>query len=224
MAMYSSSSSSNSWMLSLKVVLISTGVLSMAVALKLSVPVVAEFVASEIPSLWSFVLSWLQPPYLYLIINFIIISIVASSKLQHRVDDASPPVPEMIIVPPVTAEAVKISGEVSRTDYAMYSNSSGVVLSGYGYDPNEVPAKISEAQVVVAETFHAPPTPARVAEKEEVVARNGLQRIDSLEFSPFANENEKPPASARFGHRKSVKASPEGRFFFFLFLKEFSEW
>ncbi|PON96535.1 hypothetical protein TorRG33x02_078080 [Trema orientale] len=220
MAMYSSSSS-NSWALSLKVVLISTGVLSMAVALKLSVPVVTDFVASEIPSLWSFVLSWLKPPYLYVVINCIIISIVASSKLHQKVDE--PPAPPLIspemIVPPVTAEAVKISGgEVARTDYAMYS---GVVLTGYGYDPNEVAATAAAAKVSEA---HAPPP--KVVEKEELfvmnggeveddeavaasLAWNGLQRKDSLELC-FSNENEKPPVSARFGHRKSVKASPEG--------------
>ncbi|PON44580.1 hypothetical protein PanWU01x14_265650 [Parasponia andersonii] len=217
MAMYSSGSS-NSWALSLKVVLISTGVLSMAVALKLSVPVVTDFVASEVPSLWSFVLSWLKPPYLYVVINCIIISIVASSKLHQKVDEPPPPlISPAMMVPPVTAEAVKISGgEVARTDYAMYS---GVVLTGYGYDPNDVAAaaaKVSEA--------HAPPP--RVAEKEELfvmnggeveddeavaasLAWNGLQRKDSLEIC-FSNENEKPPVSARFGHRKSVKASPEG--------------
>jgi len=36
-----------------------------------------------------------------------------------------------------------------------------------------------------------------------------LLRKDSSDFS-FADENEKPPASARFGHRKAVRASPEG--------------
>lgn len=215
MAMYSSSSS-NSWALSLKVVLISTGVLSMAVALKLSVPVVTDFVASEIPSLWSIVLSWLKPPYLYVVINCIIISIVASSKLHQKVDEPPRLISPEMIVPPVTAEAVKISGgEVARTDYAVYS---GVVLTGYVYDPN--------AAAAAAKVSEAPAPPPRVVGKEELfvmnggkveddeavaasLAWNGLQRKDSLELC-FSNENEKPPVSARFGHRKSVKASPEG--------------
>lgn len=36
-----------------------------------------------------------------------------------------------------------------------------------------------------------------------------LQRKESLEFA-FNDENEKPPVSARFGHRKTVRSSPEG--------------
>ena len=56
-------------MLSLKLVLISTGVLTMAMALKVSVSVVSDFVVSEVPSIWSIVLTWLRPPYLYIVIN-----------------------------------------------------------------------------------------------------------------------------------------------------------
>ncbi|XP_062077932.1 uncharacterized protein LOC133782615 [Humulus lupulus] len=233
MAMYSSSSSSsNNWALSLKVVLISTGVLSMAMAVKLSVPVVTNFVSSEIPSLWSFALSWLEPPYLYVIINCIILSIVASSKLQQKVDNPPPPspLPDMMVVPPVTVETVKIlDGNhdvvVGRTDYAAYT---GLVLTGCGYDPNEVAtaAKVSEAQITVAETAYAPPPIRQVLKEvsastdrvvmnggEETVVPsttwNGLQRKDSAELC-FSNENEKPPISARFGHRKAAKGSPEG--------------
>ena len=199
----------------------------MAVALKLSVPVVTDFVASEIPSLWSFVLSWLKPPYLYVLINCIIISIVASSKFQNKVDDPPPPSPEMMRPP---AEVVKISGEVAAgTDYAMYSN--GVGLTGYGYDPNDVAAtkapaiKVSEAQVAVEKEES---DPVVVMNGDDVavassIAWNGLERKDSLEYyNSFSNENEKPPVSARFGHRKSVKASPEGTFFI-LFINIFFE-
>ncbi|KAL5548013.1 hypothetical protein UlMin_003244 [Ulmus minor] len=206
-----SSNSGNNWTLSLKIVLISTGVLSMAVALKLSAPTLAEFVASDVPSLLSFAHSWLKPPYLYVIINCIIISIVASSKLHQKLDNPSPPAPDMAI-PPVTGETVKISGEVSA-DYSVFN---GVVLSGYGYDSNEV-AKIS-----VTENLLSEPVMVVEAMKESTavmdggdeavaptLAWSGLQRKDSLECS-FTNGSEKPPVSARFSHRKAVKASPEG--------------
>ncbi|KAF4384321.1 hypothetical protein F8388_004554 [Cannabis sativa] len=237
MAMYSSSSSSsNNWSLSLKVVLISIGVLSMAVALKLSIPVVANFFSSEIPSLWSFILSWLEPPYLYVVINCIILSIVASSKLQQKAEAPPPPspLPDMMIVPPVTVETVKIidgNNDVvtGRTDYAAYT---GVVLTGYGYDPTEAAAsaKVSAAQVSVEEpaAYEPPQQPTRAVLKEvsstnsdrvvmnggdEMVVPstswNGLQRKDSSQLC-FSNENEKPPLSSRFGNRKSVKGSPEG--------------
>lgn len=184
----------------------------MAVALKLSVPVVVDFVASEVPSFWSFVLSWLKPPYLYVVINGIIISIVASSKLHQKLEDPSTSPSHVAI----TAGEVKISGGEVRTDYAVYS---GVVLTGYGYDPGEV-AKVSAMtaeSVVYAPAARVVEASVSAAEKEEreeaIVAapeRNGLQRKDSsLEYF-FPSENEKPPVSARFGHRKAVKASPEG--------------
>ncbi|KAF9663521.1 hypothetical protein SADUNF_Sadunf17G0060000 [Salix dunnii] len=53
------------------------------VILKLSVlPFVTFFVVSELLIMYSSVISWFHLPYLYLVINCIIISILASSKLQ----------------------------------------------------------------------------------------------------------------------------------------------
>ncbi|PQP94762.1 uncharacterized protein Pyn_40735 [Prunus yedoensis var. nudiflora] len=214
-----SMSSSNTWLLSLKVVLISTGLVSMAVALKLSAPVVSDIVSSQVPSLWSSALSWLRPPYLYILINCIIISIVASYKLHPRPEDSSP---EMIAVPaPVTP--VKISGEVVSTDYAAYE---AVVLNEYGYDANvlaKVPDSYESASGVVVEARISETAENEKKEKSDVRAavdggdeavrvstpvRTRLQRKDSMEF--WLNENEKPPVSSRFGHRKSARASPEG--------------
>lgn len=219
-------SSSNNWLLSLKIVLISTGVVSMAVALKLSVPVAADLVTSQVPSLWSTLLAWLTPPYLYILINCIIISIVASSKLHpkpehHEYSEIIPPPPEMV-VPPLTT-TLKVSAAEVRPDYAAYN---GVVLNGYGYDANALP-KVSDlygagAAVETVEVSKAEPEieksmvqvamndgdePADGAVESRPV-RTGLQRKNSMEF--WLNENQKPPVSARFGHRKSVKASPEG--------------
>ncbi|KAF3958743.1 hypothetical protein CMV_016377 [Castanea mollissima] len=180
-------------MLSLKLVLISTGVLTMAMALKVSVPVVSDFVVSEVPSIWSVVLTWLRPPYLYIVINCIIISIVASSKLHTRTD--KDPAPEMVPLTPVPV--VKVSDDVRISDYSdMFEN--GVVLSGgglgysVGYDATE--KKVMDGG----------------EDDAAVVVSRPVERKDSMELSFLNNENEKPPVSARFAHRKAVKASPEG--------------
>ncbi|KAK2639196.1 hypothetical protein Ddye_026991 [Dipteronia dyeriana] len=77
-------SSSGSITFSFKVGLVSTCVLSAAMVLKFSFPLISEFVASDIPVFWNVVLQWLKPPYLYVVINCIIISIVASAKLQQK--------------------------------------------------------------------------------------------------------------------------------------------
>lgn len=60
-------------------------VLFMAVVAKLSASLVTEFTVSQVPMIWTLVASWLKPPYLYLVINCIIITIFASSKLQKHV-------------------------------------------------------------------------------------------------------------------------------------------
>ncbi|KAG2302618.1 hypothetical protein Bca4012_060956 [Brassica carinata] len=69
-----------SWLMTIKAVLISTGVASVGVLLKVSVPVAVDFSVSQAPIVWSSLLSWLKPPYLYILTNGIIITIVASSK------------------------------------------------------------------------------------------------------------------------------------------------
>lgn len=211
-----SPSSNYQWILSLKIILISTGVLSMAVFLKLSLPLLTDFLLSEIPTIWTCFVSWLRPPYLYLIINCIIISILASSKLQQKLDGDGSPAP-----PPVA----KIS-----SDYVVYSG--GDISNGYSYSANQnVVTKISDLRIDESNGVYGrmsvEPQP-RVSEMqmkgendglivmkaadEAATPRpitNALHRKDSVGLL-FSNEKEKPPVSSRIGQRKSVKASPEG--------------
>ncbi|KAJ6753693.1 COTTON FIBER EXPRESSED PROTEIN 1-LIKE PROTEIN [Salix purpurea] len=179
-------SSSGNLMLSLKVVLISAGVLSLAVILRLSVlPVVAVFAVSELPILYSSVLSWLQPPYLYLTINCIIISILASSKLQlqkpGREQQVPLPSPADMISPPVQVADQEENVTVRvRSDY---DNDDAFVVSNdqYGSDYQDL-----DVEDCTVESSKAAP---------------------SMELS---FEKEKPSVFARLGRRKSSKSTPEG--------------
>ncbi|KAI3818769.1 hypothetical protein L1987_12586 [Smallanthus sonchifolius] len=85
------SSSSNSWTLPLKLLLISAGVLSVAIAAKSAAPFMFNFAVNDLPAIWSGVASWLEPPYLYVIINGIIIAIVACThfQLNHHQENQS---------------------------------------------------------------------------------------------------------------------------------------
>ncbi|XP_024993069.1 uncharacterized protein LOC112526874 [Cynara cardunculus var. scolymus] len=46
-------------------------------------PAMLNLAVYHIPAIWSVILSWLRPPYLYIIINGIIITIAASSRFHH---------------------------------------------------------------------------------------------------------------------------------------------
>ncbi|PKI71755.1 hypothetical protein CRG98_007888 [Punica granatum] len=67
-----------------KVVLVIMGVMSSVILVKISViPTVSSFVVSTVPCLWSFFRNFLSPPYIYILFNFIILIIAASSTSQH---------------------------------------------------------------------------------------------------------------------------------------------
>lgn len=169
-------------MLPLKAVLVSSGVVSMAIMLKLSFPLILNFLTSELPLFWS----WLKltPPYLYLLINCIIITIVASSKLQPRVqqkhkddDDDHDHHHDVVMVPQIDVKDKK---------------DDDVVVFGYvestAAKPLDSPPHLKNNKIIID------------VDKEE----------RELLLSDNGDQNEKPPFSTRFGHRKIVKASPEG--------------
>ncbi|KAK1557206.1 hypothetical protein Q3G72_020137 [Acer saccharum] len=272
-------SSSGNLTFSLKVGLVSTCVLSTAMLLKFSFPLISEFVASDVPVFWNVVSQWLKPPYLYLVINFIIISIVASAKLQQQ-EAAAAAAPDKVVLSgdvrtgydrssvayddvmmrDLAPEKVVMSGDV-RSGYdrsVVYDDvmmrdlaPEKVVMSGdvrSGYDRSVVydddvrdlaPEKVLLSGDVrtggydavyedhVRDLSEQGDEKKNVGDSETAVEFNGEvdvvpallplpQRSDSMEFleSLFEKEKgklrEKPPASARFGPKKAVKASTEG--------------
>lgn len=203
--------------LSLKLALISTGILSIAVALKLSVPLVTDFAVSELPVIYGSFLSWLQPPYLYLVINGIIISIVASSKL-HKPEEPSK---QHEIIPPPTLAMAAPNASASGDIPSDYINGVAVGVSGYqdlnlvdkvvpvDYRSMNGAYKREEGEVVEKEI-----TVTEGADEALVSSKlvQPAQRSDSMEFLIEKEETKKPLVSARFGSKskKSAKASPEG--------------
>ncbi|GMI77582.1 hypothetical protein like AT1G61260 [Hibiscus trionum] len=199
--------SASTWMLSLKVLFISTGVLTMALGLKVSVPLVLEFSVSQAPLLWSTFRSWLKPPYLYVIINGIIITIAAASRFHQ--DSSESEQTEQMQQP-----RSKIS--VDQRPAMEYEIKSGLdfgVVEPVTYERKERVQEV-ETTVFEAETNVAVVDDRDGGGDEFVISKSEWippRRMDSSEIpSDVLFPVEKPPASSRFGHRKPVKASPEG--------------
>ncbi|KAJ8532403.1 hypothetical protein K7X08_012326 [Anisodus acutangulus] len=222
-------------MLSIKIFLISTTVLSAAIMLKVSAPAVTDFAVSEVPSIWNGVVSWLKPPYLYLVINCIIITIVASSKLQNRLEENSSPAPENLTqfhpikdVRPVTdyysTVLHDLNGFVLKNqavearpmvyEYPVASVYDAKVEKVPEVNPySHVDARISEKDTSFNLNAFTYPEPNKVVAKRDDVVKSSrapMTRQDSLDYSISGKSAEKPPASARFSHRKNTKSTPEG--------------
>ncbi|KAK8642144.1 hypothetical protein V6N13_011501 [Hibiscus sabdariffa] len=198
--------SASTWMFLLKPLFISTGILGIALGLKVYVPLVLEFCVSQAPLWWSTIHSLLKPPYLYVIINGIIITIAASSRFNQNNSEKDQTAP---IHP-----RLKISEDQRPVvEYDMKSSwESDVVSSDFVYEQNyrgkEVETMIleDESNVAVEDDRHG--DSEFVISKPEWIPPT---RTDSSEIPLDALfQPEKPAFSSRFGHRKPVKANPEG--------------
>ncbi|XVF40580.1 hypothetical protein PTKIN_Ptkin01aG0125300 [Pterospermum kingtungense] len=197
----------STWMLSLKVLFISIGILAIALALKVSVPLVLEFSVSQAPFFWSTFRSWLKPPYLYVIINGIIITIAASSRFyqnnseKERTDQIQPP-------PKISEDrsaALEYEAK-SSLDYGAVEPS--VFVYEQKQREEDVETRVFEVESNVAVIDDRDGAEEFALSKSEWIPP---RRMDPSEIpSDVLFPPEKPPVSSRFGHRKPIKATPEG--------------
>ncbi|KAJ6999721.1 hypothetical protein NC653_010460 [Populus alba x Populus x berolinensis] len=196
--------------LSLKVVLISTSVLFLSSYLKVFVTLVHGFYVDQAALLWSSLVSWLKPPYLYVIINCIIIIIVASSRFDHNHDTNSTTTHDHIEKIPMDdyAHGMKISTVKTRFDGALKSRA----LIVYQDREEEEEEEVFEDKCMVLEDGENGVAGDFVISKSTWV--RPIKRNDSSENNLLLLENlspaGKPLVSSRFGHGKVVKARPEG--------------
>ncbi|CAN6689901.1 unnamed protein product [Malus baccata var. baccata] len=204
-----------SWLASLKIVLILSGFVAWALAMKISVSMAAEFVASNFSVMCSSFRFLLRPPYLYVLVNGIIITIAASSifnghgrspepKLQPE-SEVSVSDPAVVYAPMyrepkvhklTSAVVIKPGSEAVyqpryREPEVVHEPTSAFVSNGY----------VEEAKPVVAENKHD-----REYEDKLVI----WPPKSMVESDDIALPVEKPLVSARFSRRKPARSSPEG--------------
>ncbi|ESQ29309.1 hypothetical protein EUTSA_v10023538mg [Eutrema salsugineum] len=236
-----------SWMMTIKTVLISSGVASVGLLLKVSVPAAVEFSVSRAPILWSSVLSWLKPPYLYVITNGIIITIVASSKYyrstSHREQeddgivygggggDYSKIQTEPIVLDQASPRMMVVTDLDQDSNFNLVVANppspqlESEVVTAVVYDDEEEKKMLLDAVAMVEDENENEEEVKIVvmAEESSDLVKSGGD--DEVMLPPISNWNnlpprmtesenlpptEKPLVSSWFGHRKVVKANPEG--------------
>ncbi|KAF5475607.1 hypothetical protein F2P56_007399 [Juglans regia] len=203
------------WILAPKALLVSTGVALVGLALRLSMPLALEFSASHLPLIWASLLSWLKPPYLFFIINGIIIGIAVTSRFHHNHhhDGSERQVPDDD-PPPRRTPTEEISSELSVYHYSTDAT--------HQLKREEATYEVSEVTkaVVVMNGYAESEAEAEAEEDDDdndealgwKSTGNQTKRLypSETQLTEYFSPAEKPLVSVRFGHRKPVKASPEG--------------
>ncbi|KAJ4915466.1 hypothetical protein Rs2_01016 [Raphanus sativus] len=177
----------------IKPVLISTGVVAVAMQLKIIVPVVAlDF--SRAPILFGSFLSWLKPPYLYVITN-VIIAMIGFSSIYHRI----------ITNPEVKDHGGSYGGDHKFQNEQNVHRAQPQRSEDFSFIAVTPPSKTIVKEIERPEVFTEKLAEAAAKVEEEkkclvVVAKPENQ-------TPV----EKPLVSARIGQRKLVKTTTAER-------------
>lgn len=195
-------------MLSMKVLLISIGAVSSAMLVKSSVPLVLY----EFPTIWSsFISSWLKPPYLYVLLNCIIIIIAATSRSHRREHSSGESQPLISARSTPLSDLIVISQpNVNMSEPEMSELSPEPVDESEVFEVKAEPVNIEPQQVVEVEN------------DDQVVISNSvvtsLPEVETELLQQLATE--KPLVSSRFGHRKPLtRMNPEGNKYYTFLIK-----
>ncbi|KAL6567446.1 hypothetical protein OROGR_001114 [Orobanche gracilis] len=192
----------SSLILSMKALLVSAGVVSLAMGLRFSLPIAVN----EIPEMWSIIMSWLKPPYLYLIINGIIITIAASSRFHQSQSEPT-------VVRSEQLTSISTPPPASFETFSDYQDMSTVVAETAVEVVSEIEDAIVELKPVTVNGLKVDikPDEETVAEAQEMdlfVESTIVSPVRQLEA--LFPVREKPLITSRFGHRKPNRNNPEG--------------
>ncbi|XP_051128154.1 uncharacterized protein LOC127249437 [Andrographis paniculata] len=205
----------SNWMLSMKAVMISAGIVILAMEIKLTVPIAADW----IPAMWSAFLEWMKPPYLYIIINGIILTIAASSRFQQSQEESPP---NIQFQPENLSSSVRIPAQPSFeafSDELDFSVSSSVENTTAAM-VHEIVAPEMENAVVEFKPPVENDSKNDIETEKKIVFTSVAEDVfvDSTSTDTFSPEvqseslltvTDKPLVSSRFVHRKPIRNVPE---------------
>ncbi|KAL2455940.1 Protein of unknown function (DUF761) [Abeliophyllum distichum] len=196
--------------------LISFGVVSVAIGIKFSTPLIVQFVFNQVPVIWSIILSWTKPPYLYIIINAIIIIIAATSRF-HQASTSSQSIPSERLVtvktpPPMDLASFPVQPEISTVDEPLlldWESENRIV---------EVkPVMVNGAKVDIDQTGEEIDADAELDEEDKFVISSSTYTPPHAIISPdvqsefLSQEREKSLVPSTFRrHRKPIRANSKG--------------
>uniref|UniRef100_A0A1J3H092 DUF4408 domain-containing protein n=1 Tax=Noccaea caerulescens TaxID=107243 RepID=A0A1J3H092_NOCCA len=189
------------------------GVFSAATAVIFTVPSVSHFVISCFPIIYDNTVFLLKPPYLYLVINCIIVSILATSKLTYKSFDDSG---FSQVVTPITVVPVPSDIDTGYLNLVhVASDYTGFVENDAPVDPlvedvRKIIEVVSDDKLTTVDEGEGQQTetekPIPSSDSPEPEAEKPKPTNDSPEIT-IRKHSRKPP---RFGQQKSLKTSPEG--------------
>ncbi|KFK43416.1 hypothetical protein AALP_AA1G123000 [Arabis alpina] len=183
----------------IKPVLISTGFVAVAMHLKVMIPATVAIDFSQAPILLSSFLSWLRPPYLYVIINIIIVVIGLSSKFYR---------------------SISINNDGNEVSYNRDYNNKSHQTEQHQFVHQDRPRRSADFSFftvispskIIAEVKERPEVvKEKLAEAKAMVEEVKERSLVVVEEPEKQSSIEKPLLTARIGHRKLVKTTTAER-------------
>nr|GFB00379.1 CFE protein [Tanacetum cinerariifolium] len=156
------------------------------------IPSILTFTVNDIPLLYSTILSWLRPFYVFIIINILIITIAATSCFHHQTNHnkvQSQPLdhlPPFTIPPMIVYEDVNTLPEVSTV---VYEDENPII--------DDEPVLVDDKEVLVvneAEDIH------------EVTRSTWQSPMEKVQTEFVFPVREKPLAGSRFAGQQKLTA------------------
>lgn len=188
----------------IKPVLISTGFIAVVMHLKVIVPAVAvDF--SQAPILLSSFLSWLRPPYLYVVTNVIIVVIGVSSRFYRSISSSNDGSKDY---------DVSYSGDYNKshqTDHQHFVHRDSPRRSETKEADFSFVTVISPSKIIVEVKERPEVVTEKVAEAAAMVKEEKKMCLVVVAEPEILSPVEKPLVTARIGHRKLVKITTAGK-------------